>query len=93
MKKVFKFFGTVAILSAAAAGAVALYKKFFAPSEDFSDLDDDFDEEFEEEDLDGEAPAGERGYVSLNKTAETTKEEAADAAADTAEEEKETEAE
>ena len=38
-------------MSAAAAGAVALYKKFFAPSEDFSDLDDDFDEEFEEEDL------------------------------------------
>ena len=80
MKKLVKFVGTVAALSAAVAGGVALFKKFFAPSEDFSDLDDDFDDEFEEEDLDGETPAGERGYVSLNKTAETVKEKAEDAA-------------
>ena len=76
MKKFFKFVGTVAALSAAVAGGIALYRKFFAPEEDFSDLDDDFDDE----DLDDEAPAGERGYVSLNKTAEEVKEKAEDAA-------------
>ena len=80
MKKFFKFVGTVAALSAAVAGGIALYRKFFAPEEDFSDLDDDFHDEFDDEDLDDEAPAGERGYVSLNKTAEEVKEKAEDAA-------------
>ena len=78
MKKLFKFVGTVAAISAVVAGGVALYKKFFAPEEDFSDLDDDFDDEFEEEDLDSE-PHTERGYVSLNNTAETVKEKAEEA--------------
>ena len=31
MKKLFKFVGTVAAISAVVAGGVALYKKFFAP--------------------------------------------------------------
>ena len=78
MKKLLKFVGTVAAISAVVAGGVALYKKFFAPEEDFSDLDDDFDDEFEEEDLDSE-PHTERGYVSLNNTAETVKEKAEEA--------------
>ena len=78
MKKLLKFVGTVAALSAVVAGGVALYKKFFAPEEDFSDLDDDFDEEFEDEDLDSDTQA-ERGCVSLNNTVEAVKEKAADA--------------
>lgn len=77
MKKLLKFVGTVAALSAVVAGGVALYKKFFAPEEDFSDLDDDFDDEFEDEDLDSDTQA-ERGYVSLNNTAEAVKEKAED---------------
>ena len=48
MKKLLKFVGTVAALSAVVAGGVALYKKFFAPEEDFSDLDDDFDDDADE---------------------------------------------
>ena len=72
MKKLLKFVGTVAALSAVVAGGVALYKKFFAPEEDFSDLDDDFDDEFEDEDLDSDTQA-ERGYVSLNNTVEAVK--------------------
>ena len=56
MKKLFKFVGTVAAISAVVAGGVALYKKFFAP-EDHT----------------------ERGYVSLNNTAETVKEKAEEA--------------
>ena len=66
MKKALKFVGALATLSAAVAGGIALYKKFFAPEDDFSDLDGDLEDEFEEEDLDaGETPA-ERGYVALN---------------------------
>ena len=66
MKKALNLVGALATLSAAVAGGIALYKKFFAPEDDFSDLDGDLEDEFEEEDLDaGETPA-ERGYVSLN---------------------------
>lgn len=79
MKKLFKFVGTVAALSAVAAAGIAVYRKFFAPEEDFSDLDEDFDDEFEEEDLDEGAPAGERDYVPLRSAAETVKEKAEDA--------------
>lgn len=92
MKKLFKFVGTVAALSAVVAGGVALYKKFFAPEEDFSDLDDDFDDEFEDEDLDSE-PHAERGYVPLSNAAETVKEkaeEAGEAVKEAAEDVKET---
>ena len=77
MKKLLKFIGTIAAVSAVVAGGVALYKKYFAPEEDFSDLDDDFDDEFEDEDLDNESQS-ERGYVSLNNAAETVKEKAVD---------------
>lgn len=84
MKKLLKFVGSVAVISAAVAGGVALYKKFFAPDEDFSDLDDDFDDEFEDEDLDDDSTAG-REYVSLNNTAKTVKEKA-ESAADTVKE-------
>ena len=93
MKKLFKFVGTVAALSAVAAAGVAVYKKFFASDEDFSDLDDDFDDEFEEEDLDDDAPAGERGYVSLHSAADAVKEKTEDISGtikDAAEEVKET---
>ena len=79
MKKLLKFIGSVAVISAAVAGGVALYKKFFAPEEDFSDLDDDFDDEFDEEDLD-EDPSTGREYVSLNNAAKTVKEKAEDTA-------------
>ena len=66
MKKALKFVGALATLSAAVAGGIALYKKFFAPEDDFSDLDGDLEDEFEEEDLDADETPAERGYVSLN---------------------------
>lgn len=75
MKKFFKVLGRIAVIGAAVAGGVAVYKKFFAPDDSFDDLDDDLDldDDFEE-DLD---PA-ERGYVSLSSAEEEVKEAAKD---------------
>lgn len=69
MKKLLKAAGALTAVAAAVAGGFALYRKFFAPEEDFDDLDEELDEEFEE-DLD--APG--RGYVSLTPSAEKTEE-------------------
>ena len=90
MKKIAKIFGAIAVIGAAVAGGVALYKKFISPNEDFEDPDDELDEEFEDEDLDMDtAKTTDRSYVSLTP-AEEPKEEAP--AEETAEEATEKEA-
>ena len=42
MKKVFKFFATLASLAAVAGGAYLVYKNFFAKEDDDFDFDDSF---------------------------------------------------
>ncbi len=74
MKKLFKCAGVLAAAAAAVAGGLALYKKFFAPDEDLTDLDEELEEEFEE-DLDA---VPERGYVSLSGAAEAAEDVAED---------------
>lgn len=76
MKKLAKIFGAVAAIGAVVAGGAAIYRKFFAQPADLDDLDDELEEEFDDEDLDADAPTAERGYVSLNHLNEETKEEA-----------------
>lgn len=67
MKKLGKLLTSLVVIGGAAAGAYAVYKKFFAPE----DLEDDFDEDFEDEfeDEEDEEEASKREYVSLNPTA------------------------
>lgn len=65
MKKVFKFFATVASVAAVVGGAYLVYKNFFAKEEDDFDFDDSFDDEDDS-----------REYVSINIT---TDEDEADA--------------
>ena len=67
MKKVFKFFATVASIAAVVGGAYLVYKNFFAKEEDDFDFDDSF-----EDDEDS------REYVSINIT--TDEEDAAEEA-------------
>lgn len=59
MKKVFKFFATVASVAAVVGGAYLVYKNFFAKEEDDFDFDDSFDDEDD---------ADSREYVSINIT-------------------------
>lgn len=73
MKKIFKFFATVASLAAVAGGAFLVYKKFFATEEDDFDFDDSFD--------DDEDPTASREYVSINITGDDTETEADEDAA------------
>ena len=73
MKKVFKFFATLASLAAVAGGAYLVYKNFFAKEEDDFDFDDSFGDE---EDM------ASREYVSINITTDETEEEAAESADD-----------
>lgn len=70
MKKVFKFFATLASLAAVAGGAYLVYKNFFAKEEDDFDFDDSFGDE---EDM------ASREYVSINITTDETEEEASEA--------------
>ena len=67
MKKIFKFFATVASFAAVAGGAFLVYKKFFANEAD----DFDFDDSFADED----DPSASREYVSINITNDETEEE------------------
>ena len=69
MKKFFKVVGSLAVVGAAVAGGVALYKKYFASEDVLDDFEDELDDEFEE-DLDDTG----RGYTTLNNVAETVKE-------------------
>ena len=69
MKKVFKFFATLASLAAVAGGAYLVYKNFFAKEDDDFDFDDSFGDE---EDM------ASREYVSINITTDETEEEAAE---------------
>lgn len=71
MKKLFKFFATVASVAAVVGGAYLVYKNFFAKEEDDFDFDDSFDDEDD---------ADSREYVSINIT---TDEEDTEEAADT----------
>lgn len=80
MKKLFKFVGSIAAIGAAVIGGVAVYKKFFAPQDDFDDLDEDLEETFEDE-----SEEGTRGYVSLSSVEEKA-EDAAEDIKDAAEE-------
>ncbi len=73
MKKLFKFVGILAAGTAAVLGGLALYKKFFAPDEDFDDMEDDTEDIFEE-DLD----ASGRGYVSLSNDSDKEEEDVAE---------------
>lgn len=91
MKKALKFVGALTALSAAVAGGIALYKKFFAPEDDLSDLDGELEDEFEEEDLDADEAPAERGYVSLNHLNDAPEETEAEEADDTGSEEAEAE--
>lgn len=68
MKKIGKLITTLAVVGGVAAGAYAIYKKFFATKEDSQDLDEDFDEIFDE---DFDFPSdSKRGYVSLTPSEE-----------------------
>ena len=67
MKKIFKFFATLASIAAVAGGAYLVYKNFFAQEDDDFDFDDSFDDE---EDL------ASREYVSINITTDEAEEEA-----------------
>ena len=73
MKKVFKFFATLASLAAVAGGAYLVYKNFFAKEDDDFDFDDSFGDE---EDM------ASREYVSINITTDETEEEAAESTED-----------
>lgn len=73
MKKIFKFFATLASLAAVAGGAYLVYKNFFAKEEDDFDFDDSFGDE---EDM------ASREYVSINITTDETEEEAAESTED-----------
>ncbi len=64
MKKFFKVVGGLAVIGAAVAGGLALYKKLFAPKDDFDDFDD------LEDSTEEEAEVSDRGYVSLNPSGE-----------------------
>ncbi len=66
MKKVFKFFATLASVAAVAGGAYLVYKNFFAKE----DEDFDFDDSFGDED-----DMASREYVSINITTDETEEE------------------
>lgn len=69
MKKVFKFFATLASVAAVAGGAYLVYKNFFAKEEDDFDFDDSFDDE---------DTMASREYVSINITTDETEEEEGD---------------
>ncbi len=69
MKKVFKFFATLASVAAVAGGAYLVYKNFFAKEEDDFDFDDSFDDE---------DTMASREYVSINITTDETEEEEED---------------
>lgn len=71
MKKFGKFIMTLAVIGGAAAGAYAVYKKYFA-ADDTDDFDEDFDDDFEDDTEDTEETAG-REYVSLNPAPDTAK--------------------
>lgn len=73
MKKLFKFFATLASLAAVAGGAFLVYKKFFAQDNDDFDFDDSF--------ADVEDESSPREYVSINITTDETEEEPAEDAA------------
>ncbi len=78
MKKVFKFFATVASVAAVVGGAYLVYKNFFAKEEDDFDFDDSFDDEDDD---------ASREYVSINITTdEEDAEEVAEEEADVTEE-------
>ena len=68
MKKVFKFFATLASVAAVAGGAYLVYKNFFAKEDDDFDFDDSFGDE---DDM------ASREYVSINITTDETEEEEA----------------
>ena len=77
MKKVFKFFATLASVAAVAGGAYLVYKNFFAKE----DEDFDFDDSFGDED-----DMASREYVSINITTDETEDESeADEVAEVAE--------
>lgn len=67
MKKIFKFFATLASLAAVAGGAFLVYKKFFAQDNDDFDFDDSF--------ADAEDETSPREYVSINITTDETEDE------------------
>ena len=69
MKKIFKFFATLASIAAVAGGAYLVYKNFFAQEDEDFDFDDSFDDE---EDL------ASREYVSINITTDEAEEEASE---------------
>ena len=79
MKKIFKFFATVASFAAVAGGAFLVYKKFFANEAD----DFDFDDSFADED----DPSTSREYVSINITNDETEEESEEETVDASAEE------
>jgi len=69
MKKISKLLTTLALIGGAAAGAYAIYKKFFATDADCEDLEEDFEEDF---DIDFEEPSEtKREYVSLTPSQES----------------------
>ena len=68
MKKLGKLLTTLAVVGGAAAGAYAIYKKYFAADADLEDIDEDFEDEFDE-DFDDSVEST-REYVSLTPVAE-----------------------
>lgn len=85
MKKFWKFIGGIASMAAVAFGAYCVYKNVIAKKEE--DDFDDFEDCFDEEDLDNSD--ANREYVSINITSEETpaEETAEDTSAETASEE------
>ena len=69
MKKIFKFFATVASVAAVVGGAYLVYKNFFAKEEEDFDFDDSFDDEDD---------ADSREYVSINITTDEEEDTEAD---------------
>ena len=68
MKKLGKLLTTLAVVGGVAAGAYAIYKKFFATDADQEILDEDFDDEFDV-DFDDDSDI-KREYVSLTPATE-----------------------
>lgn len=67
MRKFGKLLTTLAVVGGAAAGAYAIYKKYFATDADCEDIDEDFEDEFEEDFEDCECTK--REYVPLTPAA------------------------
>ncbi len=70
-KKLGKFLAFTAIVGAAVAGGVALFKKYKETSDDFDDDfsdfdDDDFDDDFSDEDDEADdSESSDRGYTPI----------------------------